>query len=56
MRSKYFLIRKVGPRRYLKKKMKSTVFNGNLRMMRAYKRHGREKSKTNWSKGPGTRT
>lgn len=42
MRSRYFRIRKEGATGYVKKKMTSTVFDGNLRMIRAYNRHGRE--------------
>lgn len=42
MTSNYLLIKKEGGTSYLKKKMTTTVLDGNLKMMRVYKRNGRE--------------
>lgn len=45
MRSDYYLIWNEGATSYLKRKMTSTVFHGNMQMMRSYNRHGREQGK-----------
>lgn len=42
IRSRYYVIRNEGSVSYLKKKMTSAIFEGYLRMMRAYNSHGRE--------------
>lgn len=45
MCSHYFLTSKECGKSFLKKKLTSTVFKGNLRMTRSYNRHGRERDK-----------